>query len=209
MKKLIALVMATLALTSLQADPWEGFYVEGHGGANFVHAGKRSGLRHDFDTGYYVGGALGYRLCSGFRFEGEVTYRHNKIHRVRFDDVTDVTDSIRVRGRGHLTSVSYMANLLYEIDTSCWDCCWSCGEIVPYFGAGIGYSQQRFRFCSRDPLVRDRFNDRENGFAWQIIAGLGYEFSPCADISIEYRFHKGHAERIYNHGVGVAAKYHF
>jgi len=216
MKRIFSALVALSALViakPLQADPWEGFYVGAFGGANFVNISKEKrrgddgidhNLNHNLRTGYYVGGNIGYRVCSGFRVEGEVSYRNNRVKEFK-------VDGERQCGRGTFRDISYMANFLYDIDTACWNSCWSCcGEIFPYIGAGIGYANQRIGRNNRDDVEFDfRTNSRKNGFAWQIIAGLGYDISCEADISIEYRFHKGSLNRVYNHGVGVAAKWHF
>lgn len=266
MKKMYALLTLACCLLSfngVKAEQWEGFYVKGFGGANFVSTRKRNHERLDFNTGYVIAGALGYRLCNGLRFEGEISYYYNTIDKIRrgngsgsgsgsfvdstgsgsgsgsFVEFSGGSGSGSGRGRGHLRDISYMANLIYDLDLSCWDCCWSCWEIVPYFGGGIGYSNSRLKrsrhnqcpdgFTSGSEFdsgsfVSDsgdgsgsgsgsdtgrRHRKDRNGFAWQIIAGLAYEFSPCADVSIEYRFHKGSENKIYNNAIGLAAKYHF
>lgn len=214
MKKLIAVLLTSLSLAStVQASPWEGFYVEGFAGANFAENTKHDGNKLNLRTGYAVGGALGYGFCSGFRLEGEISYRHNRIKSVEFDDetfsFTSTTSSSSFTsssgGHGHVSTVAYMGNAYYEFDTSCWDCCWGCGEIVPYIGGGIGYAHEHIKIS--DEFFG--FHGKKNGFAWQLIAGLGYEVACNTDISIEYRFFKGHAKRFYQHFVGATAKYRF
>lgn len=219
MKKMISMLIALCALavsTPVSAEPWEGFYVGGFGGANFIsnnrkhHRGSdtssRRNRKRDFRTGYVVGGFLGYRLCGGFRLEGEISYRHNE------------TKKQHCRGRRHhnrdLSQIAYLVNGYYDIDTSCWDCCWTnCGEIFPYIGVGIGYSDQHGKHHRRRNTDTSRHHKHQKGgFAWQVIAGLGYDFNACADVSIEYRFLQAHGRRhneINNHAVAVAAKYHF
>lgn len=213
MKKIYTLLLSACALAVFstgQADPWEGFYVEGFGGANFIQTSKHDDVKLNFRTGYVVGGAIGYRMCEGLRIEGEISYRYNQLK--SFVVKNEEFDDVKFCTHGHLREVAYMANLIYDIDTCCWDPCWTaCGQIFPYIGGGIGYGQQKLSGREEDEdefLIFDAGN-RKNGFAWQIIAGIGYDFSPCADISIEYRFHKGALNHVYNHMVGIAAKYHF
>ncbi len=205
MKKVLALVAAAAALVSfnpVQAEPTEGFYVGGLAGGNFLQTSKRSGVDYDFRAGYDVGGFVGYELCDGFRLEGEFTYRHNSLKSVKFG-------SSSFNSSGHYHSMSYMANLIYDIPM-CWQPCgW---EIFPYVGAGIGYSNEKVKF-SHHVETETEFtfssHKKENGFAWQVIAGLGYEIDQCTDVALEYRFHKGQLEKIYNHSLNVALRYHF
>lgn len=237
MKKLLGMLViasSLVGISSLQADPWEGFYVEAFGGANWIQTNKnankhrgssdesfdgstsgRKQKKHklEFDTGYIVGGAIGYRLCNGLRFEGEVSYRRNQLK--KFKDNKDQHYACQDhKSRGHFQSISYMANLLYDFDLSAWDCCcWNpCYEIVPYLGVGIGYDNQKFKRSQDehfDVSGRRHKNDDKNGFAWQVIVGLGYEIDCNADVALEYRFHQGREERLYNHSLDLAAKYHF
>ncbi|MBA3958698.1 MAG: porin family protein [Parachlamydiaceae bacterium] len=218
---MFALLMTAMSLASFapaQADNccWDsccgtdGFYVSGFGGANFIAKKKHI----DFKTGYVVGGAVGYAFCNNLRLEGEVSYRHNRIKSVSgLEDFSGFSESVSISSsassssssKSHFTTLAYMANVYYDIDTSCWDCCCGCGEIVPYIGAGIGYNQQRLRISEGE----FNLNGKKSGFAWQLIAGLAYEITPCADISLEYRFLQGSDKKLYNHAVAGALRYKF
>ncbi len=202
MKKLAALLTALIPLVStatVQADPWEGFYAGAIGGANFLQTRKKAEIDLNFKTGYMVGGFVGYRWCEGFRVEGEVSYRRNTLKSVDvsysdFEGDSEFSDTVSIeRVHGHHSLVTYMANLLYEIDT--------CSSFTPYVGAGIGYGHE----ITKTGLCEDK----DNGFAWQAIAGVEYTILPCTDLAIEYRFLKGPESRLYNHTVGLVAKYHF
>ncbi len=200
-KTLFALVAVFAALTAFQpesvhAQQQEGFYVGGFGGANFLQTKKKQEFEYKFRTGYAIGGFAGYKWCQGFRAEGEVSYRHNRLKSIELLE-TDICM------HGNFSSWSFMANGLYDLNLGCWDSCY--GAIIPYIGGGIGYSHQKLKINSHGLHA----SGTENGFAWQIIAGLGYEISPCTDIDVEYRFLKGHAKHFYNHVVALTAKYHF
>lgn len=218
MKKVLALVAAAAALVSfnpVQAEPTEGFYVGGLAGGNFLQTSKKHGRHAEFKTGYDVGGLIGYELCDGIRLEGEFTYRHNCLKSLKFSHRRFSGDR-RSNHKGNFRSMSYMANIIYDIPLSCQPCGW---DFFPYVGAGIGYSSQRFssHHCHDDEFDGDfdfRFrrrhnNHKKNGFAWQVIAGLGYEIDACTDIALEYRFNKGRLENFYNHSLNVALRYHF
>jgi len=209
------------------------FYVGIVGGANFVSIDRRhneetdvtTGLVfpefrvRDLETGYYVGGTIGYKWNFGVRSEFEVTYRNNELKSRTFTSVPTVLLPVPTTFRlsGELERISYMANFIYDINIPCW-------AIDPYFGVGIGYDQTRLKVRLKAPELAgisvgsgsgsgvdtDRNRDKENGFAWQIIAGLGYKWNDNFMIALDYRFHQGTKEkRIYNNSIGVAGNYYF
>jgi len=207
MKKIVTLLAVVVGLTSFmpKAEAHAGFYIGPLGGANWLQTNKKShhhdgsseedfgsNLEVDFNTGYYVGGFLGYEFCSGLSVEAEFTYRHNTIRKIKAFD-----ESFKAHGK--FWSMSYMANVLYDIHLNRWLCL----PITPYIGAGIGYEQQRLK------LGRFHGEGKKNGFAWQVLAGIGYDITPCFDVALDYRFNEGRARRIYNHSLGVRADYVF
>lgn len=225
MKRLFTALLISLGFassTSVQALDWDGFYIQGFGGPNWVHSSKRHNVELNFSTGYAVGGSIGYRMCNGLRFEGEISYRRNMIKSIRIDghhrnDISfDEFDEQgnkhhrRQRGnRGHLTEVAYMANLICDFDITYWQSCCLC-DITPYIGGGIGYGHQLLKSSIIKFRKQNRRSEgKENGFAWQLFAGFAYEFTPDFDAALEYRFHKGRAENIYNNMANFTANYHF
>lgn len=217
MKKLYMALAALVCLAALKAAPasanqQEGMYAGAFVGANFIQFSKKKHRpKVEFDTGVAVAGFGGYRFCGGFRLEAEVAYRYNKIRKIKFHDFS-ISDSSgsgrRHRNRGNLNQWTGMVNALYDIPVG-WDCC--SNSIVPYVGVGIGYSHQEYKSGSnrRHEEHRHRRNTKENGFAWQVLAGLTYVIDCHFDASLEYRFLKGRATHIYNHAIGVTGKYHF
>lgn len=169
------------------------FYVNLLVGANFLDVKKRDDFKFDFKTGYYIGGALGYKLNECFRLEGEIVYRHNKFKDVKYQDT-------RVDLGGHVRSVSFIANVFYDIDL-----CQPCFPVTPYIGAGIGYQTGEGKITFNDASVKGK----EDGFVYQFIAGLGYDFC-CGDwnLALEYRF-LGGKHSTYDHGVGLSLKKYF
>jgi opacity protein-like surface antigen len=199
MKKLTALITlatAFISLKPLEASPKEGCYLGALGGANFVQATKRFGAEAHYNTGYAVGGFVGYEWCTGVRAEAEFSFRHNKLKSMKFaGQPFDL--------HGYLNTTAYMGNVLFDIPPR-WNpfVCWC---LTPYIGGGVGYSQQHIKICDDDIVSKGR-ND---GFAWQLIGGVSYEVMEWIDLALEYRFYKGHAERIYNHTVAISARHHF
>lgn len=168
MKKYLFLIASIFTiLTSNTAQANEGFYVGALGGANWAdtHHVKSN-------TGYGVVGSLGYKFCSGLRVEGEVGYRRNCVEKVKFEGLYFNT-------HGHLSTVSYLANVLYDIPLDCF-----C--IKPYLGAGIGYARADRKFIVQDFAFDERH--RNKGFAWNLIAGLAYPICDCIDLDLQYRY---------------------
>lgn len=239
MKKLITSVMASamlLCVSSAQAwcepdcsydpcapcapcDPCcynEGFYIGGFGGANFLTFDKKyrhfdgSRSRSRTNTGYVAAASIGYRWCNNFRAEFEYAYRFNKLkgHHHKHHDVTS-SQEYRSHGKNEAYSNAYLFNLVYDI-AWCNDWC-----IKPYIGAGIGYAQHHVRLRSHNvivvggPEIAYKARSKNNGFAWQVLAGLAYPICDNLDLSIEYRFFKGNLKHLYNQNVGAGLRYYF
>lgn len=203
MKKFILALAAVACLALVKTAPVaaeQGFYAGAFAGANFLQTNKRHHVDVDFDTGYAVGLIGGYSWCNGLRAEGEITYRYNKLKSVKFFDE-------RFHVKGHLHSWSYMVNGFYDFQIG------SCWNIVPYIGAGIGYSNQELKLGHRGSSSSSdetrRHHGKKNGFAWQVLAGLTYVIDCHWDASLEYIFHRGRANNIYDHSLGLAGRYHF
>ncbi len=213
---LAALVcLAAFKAAPASANQQEGMYAGGFVGANFIQfSNKKHRPKVEFDTGVAVAGFGGYRFCGGLRAEVEVAYRYNRIRKISFhdfsisDDASVSSSGRRHKSRGNLNQWSGMVNGLYDIPVG-WDCC--SNSIVPYVGVGIGYAHQEYKNGRNLEFDGCHKSDRTKkyGFAWQVLAGLTYVIDCHFDASLEYRFFKGNANRIYNHAVGVTGKYHF
>lgn len=182
MKKYICLMaslVGLLATTGVQAD---NFYAGGFGGINWATNGHH---HHKYKTGYVLGLDAGYKWCNGFRAELEFAYRNNRVRR---------------NGNGwsrHTNTQLYsgLVNVLYDFDAlDCW-----C--IKPYVGAGIGWAGERH--------AKHHNNDRRNGFAWQLIAGVAYPINDCVDLDLSYRFFKNSKAKHDNHALVLGVNYNF
>ncbi|CRX37508.1 outer membrane protein [Estrella lausannensis] len=172
---------------------WDGMYGGVSGGANFLHASSKDHMKLDADVGYAVGFQLGYRFCQGIRAEFEGVYRYNKIDHISFLGAHIDSD-------GHVRSMSYMANALYEIPFN-W--CGLC--LFPYLGGGIGYTHQKIKATDFDLAVEGT----RSGFAWQVIGGVGYWITSNWDVGVEYRYFKGGASFVNNQTAQLKLTYHF
>lgn len=201
MKKTLALLSAAIGLATIAPAAAEAnggaFYVGPIGGANWLQTESKhhNGGEVKFDTGYNVGGFVGYHFCFGLNLEAEFIYRFNKLKSVR---VFNEEETIRPKGNFH--SMSYMVNAIYDVSLpSCW-----CIPIFPYVGVGIGYAQQELEVGHHH-----EFKFKKNGFAWQVLAGIGYSVTQNIDVAIDYHFNMGRATRLYNHSLSLAAAYKF
>lgn len=191
MKKMMFLLAAVLAYampSAVSAIDVEGFYVAGLGAANWLSTNKHH--HHRYNVGWAAGGMIGYRWCQGWRLEAEATYRNNQARR---------------HNARHYYSWSFMANGYYDFaDFGC--CMW---DITPYVDAGIGYTTERVGRRHRSGGTYYNRHHRKNGFAWQVGAGLAYPIWECAEIALDYRFHKGRAHKFYNNTLGAVLRWYF
>lgn len=222
MKKLFLITAACMAVMAPQAaqafiGPLSGFasgyYAQINGGANWLEINKHhnhcgdgsfSGSRsHDrTNTGYYVSGTVGINTCSNFRFEVEGAYRNNQHNRRHHNSDVSGSTSGSHRSNRYLSSTAVLFNGLYDLDL-----CWA---VKPYAGFGIGYAwtqtprRDNQFFSGSSSTSGHRHNKRDrNGFAWQAIAGMAYPLDflcSCGynvDLTVEYRFYKPRANRVY------------
>ena len=181
MKRL--LVMAIFALvvitTSAQAAD-KGMYVSGIAGLSLVPKLDQeiSGARvfePDFDPGIKIAGALGYDF-GAFRAEVEIGYLTNEAN----DGVAIGSGSGPVEG--DVSVLSFMVNGYYDIHTPNF-------SLVPYLGVGIGGA-------SIDAVIIAPFlapftqvvDDSATVFAYQFMAGFGWNVSPTITLTADYRY---------------------
>jgi outer membrane immunogenic protein len=210
-----AMLTAGLAATDAHAEDW---YMSLFGGANmledtgdsfsrqqgFFTAGPTTGTTVnftgtsdlDFDTGWAVGGAFGTRILPDLRGEVEFTYRSNKgdqsfagtIQTITQPGGATATFTTAGNGDAEIDSYTLMANVWYEIPTDM--------SIHPYFGGGIGWGWLNADFDPQVVIppgttrVLDLFEDdeTENGFAYQLGAGVAMDFTRYVTGFVEYRY---------------------
>jgi opacity protein-like surface antigen len=211
MKKIIPLLIMSLLLfvtADVQAQGFCGdlcnyvdsccvderkFYAKILSGANFLQKIALQGNKSTYQTGYVIGGSLGYCWRYGLRLEAEYGYRRNDIKTIHFY-------AEGFSNHGNFQASSYMANLLWDWPLSSWGCTF--WNIQPFVGAGIGYDYQHMH-SSNSRIV---FDQKWKHFSWQMMAGLVYPIFCNTEISLEYKFHQGGCH-FYNHSVGVGLLY--
>ena len=179
-------------------------------------SGFRGTADFDADTGYVFGGAVGYQWDNGLILEVEAGYRRNKLDidgvgqdfeqahyfEAKYDHIPSDTNQftkgdeheLELHVDGHVSAVSLMANAWYEFNLSN-------DQWRPYLGGGIGIAwldlhglgsvTKQYSTKTKTKTEEVGFHGTESGFAWQLGAGLGYEFAPGKQITLDYRYFNG------------------
>lgn len=227
-----ALLAATAAFVAMGAGQAlaEGFYIGASAGVNLLSdSDTDQSFGHPFldmaftpgttvdvnstvenDTGFAIVGALGYQFDIGLRLEAEVGYRRNGMDGVMIDSVGlsgigSIPLGIGLGLDGHTSSLSVMGNALYEHRFE--------GGIKPYVGGGVGVSWVSADASIEVPLgglfgaVNDIqvVDDTAAVFAYQAIAGVGYELDANWTVGVEYRFF-GTASPDFDNDLDLAAE---
>jgi opacity protein-like surface antigen len=196
MKKIIFSIAATLAvaatlhagtadkklITPLEStDIGSGLYVGVQGGLNAYQDGinaygtdakKKVGWTTGLKVGYVFGGAQDI-VRPAAELEG-IYSAFDRHFDGSFDD-TSFTEKVRA------SSFAYMANGIAKFNL---------GAFQPYVGAGVGFYSMKARFATKvDDL--GQFNggsEDRDGFAWQLLGGVDYYFTPKLSVFTEYKW---------------------
>lgn len=171
----------TIALAPA-AQAADGFYVGATGGVSFLQDADNEGgglsIESEFDTGFDVTGAVGYRFMDDFRVEGEIGYRRNNADSLTIALPAGLgISSISSSADGDVSALSFMANGYYDVNTGTpW---------MPYVGAGLGVATINADVKTQGVQIVD---DDDTVFAYQIGAGIGYAFTESITATAGYRF---------------------
>ncbi len=173
----ILLAAAAVLLAGAGGASAQSFYVGAYGGVNYGHESDVlvdgiGGINMATDIGYAVGGFVGYDFGNSFRVEGELAYRRNALNEMS-------QGGLAMAMEGYVSSTALMVNGLYDFDSG--------SALTPYIGGGVGVAQ----FSVRDAMFVDipdtPTNQDDTVFAYQFIAGVGYELSPTLTLFADYR----------------------
>ena len=192
--KLTLLASTTLALLALSAPAQaagSGWYVNLSGGANWLAnddgffastiGGDTLAFTPDSDTGWMISGAVGLSLnnmVQGLRVEAEVGYRNNQVDGI-WTSSTGASDS-GLLDYEHST-LSVMANVWYDFDL---------GNVRPYVGGGVGWAETELDGAFLGGTI-PAISHSDDGFAWQLGAGLNFAISPNVQLGVGYRYFEG------------------
>lgn len=169
---LLGTAVAVLLPTAAMAAP-EGFYVGAGAGVNWTRdadielEGTPFSLTADHKIGGVANLSAGYATSYGLRPELEFAWRwRNSIKGT--ESATPGLSGMT----GKQSSIAFMGNLLYDIDTGT--------AFTPYIGAGAGISQVRLNLGG--------FSDKDWVFAYQGIAGVAYNITNALALTVDYRY---------------------
>lgn len=132
-----------------------------------------------YKTGYDAGGIVGYDF-GPVRLEGEVSYRRASAKDVTGDFFESETESTGFGTRdasGPGAALSGMANVLLDIGKD--------GGTQAFVGGGIGIARVSLRADDGNSFYVD---DKDTGFAWQLLAGVRTPVSDNLALGVKYRF---------------------
>jgi opacity protein-like surface antigen len=177
MKRLLVTAVFALVFitTSAQAaDKGKGMYFSGNLGVSILSDADNEALgiviETSYDPGFNIGGAFGYNYGS-VRAEGEITYRSNDADTLSVLGVPFPAD-------GEESAISFMVNGYYDFHSAN-------SSMVPYLGGGIGVASVDANISAIGiPLV----DDSATIFAYQFMAGLGFNINPTTTLTVGYRY---------------------
>ncbi|TAL04509.1 MAG: P44/Msp2 family outer membrane protein [Rhodospirillaceae bacterium] len=189
MKLLSASMIAAVLVagaTSVRAEDTEavvpllqGSYFALAGGLNATTDGNAldlnrvpQAIKFKFHEGPAISVSGGYKLGIGLRTELEGSYRTNGVK--DFDLNTNPLT-------GHQSDISFMANMLYDINTGT--------RVTPYLGAGIGVSMvswKKFANASSAQIINSGSSSTK--FAIQAIGGFAVAIAPQWETTVDFRY---------------------
>jgi opacity protein-like surface antigen len=180
MKKLIlAAALATAASGTIAHADDHGPYVtvEG-GGVKQERADVRdsnSNFRSDrFRYGWEAGGAVGYDFGK-FRLEAEGFHHESWMKSEQTATGLYTRDANTLSGNSYTTA--FMGNVLFGLGH------W--GGVKAYAGGGVGWASIVLHENSAGSVP---VNNRDNGYAWQAIAGVTVPVTHNIDLGVKYRY---------------------
>jgi opacity protein-like surface antigen len=199
MLRTASLVGALLIPAIAVAQPTQGFYIGGAGGANFAGTVQSSGDSVEVDTSPGPLGLvdLGWGFGDGLRAEVEGSYRSNGIDNISTLRLNGGLSPLSDAG-GSLATYAAMANVAYDLPFSNFGL-----PLQPYIGAGIGYARLQFiNAGGNEGLVLNLPGNNTftgpgsvsygsgGAFAYQAIAGvsLPLHILPGLAVTLEYRY---------------------
>jgi opacity protein-like surface antigen len=193
---LTSTAIAVLALAS-PAQAAGPFYVSVLGGANFLQddsfraitgptvSANTLNFHPNSETGFLIGAAVGMhvdQIIPGLRVEAEVDYRSNHSKGTWQSNTGDPTDVSSGALDFDHTTWSVLANAWYDFSLG--------SSLKPYVGGGIGWGETKLdgKFVSG---AKPNFSFTDDGFAWQVGAGVNYAISPNVLVGVGYRYFSG------------------
>ena len=181
MNRLLAIAGLAFVFTATTAHA-EGNYFSGNLGVSMATDTTLSvsGVEFaeiSFDPGLNIGGAFGYDYGKG-RIEFEIAYRGWDMDTFTIPGVVAgvVIPGCPCSGTqpGDASALSFMVNGYYDFHSAD-------SPLAPYLGAGIG-------FASINADLGLGADESATVFAYQLMAGIGYDINPTTVLTVGYRY---------------------
>ena len=190
----------------VQLDSESAWYIVPKVGVNFP--GKMGftdlpGAKLEFDSGLAIGLAIGVEMSDSFSLQFDIGYMKNDVDTLKIDGV-----GINPALFGGSLEQEQMPIMLSAI----WN--GSGSNIQPYVGLGLGTTHGELTMNLDDTLFGTAVSvsDDEWAFTYQALAGIKFELSPSADMSIDYRFLHADYDNgsdLDNHTIGIGVQFRF
>ena len=177
-KIVLALLMLAPAAAVGEEQDRSGPYGEFRGGGIFVSdsdtklSGTPGTYTADYQAGFAIAGAIGYRFDRHVRAEVEAGYQQAEVEELVFPGVGDLG------GDWDVGVVTGLVNVLYDIDY--WDT-----MAVPYVGVGVGIG---YVTLNSKPAAVLQIDARSAEFAWNALAGIRLRVFDNTLLSLGYRY---------------------
>lgn len=185
---LSALMLCVILLLSTVSFAQQGPYFSGKIGVGWVDNSDTSEslgvysakVDNSFSSGTAISVASGYNFVP-FRLEGELAYQVNDFDSIEVK-VSDGVDTLtaRVNTEGDISNYAVMVNGYYDMRNY--------SPISLFVGGGIGAAYIEVNDFNIKGSGVDDENDDDIVFAYQFIAGLGYEVSDNVTVDLTYRY---------------------
>ncbi|MFO1091421.1 MAG: acyloxyacyl hydrolase [Hyphomicrobiales bacterium] len=158
----------------------------------------------NFDTGFLVGGTFGYTFVDWARTEVEISYQQWDVNKISadFKGCANVACEDAVADLGPPGNFSFNSNanigaltifgnvwlgfnMLPVVGDAVNTAAGALGGLSPYFGGGIGVA---FVDGNGNNGGDFNLNDSDTAFAWQVGAGLRWNFASNMGLDVGYRF---------------------
>lgn len=168
---LATLMASAFVLADLSVAADRGLYIEGRAGAVFGEDAQLDATTNqdaEREKGWLGGVGLGYAYGNGLRGEIGVDYRKD----------TGIDKIGGLSGGGKYSAGSLMISGFYDFFRD--------NKIQPYIGGGVGAAH--VDVDNATPVSGSIVNDDDINFAFQGMAGIGFNVSPSVRLSLGYRY---------------------
>jgi len=171
---LAGVCLIAAATSAARAQEWYvGAFMTPYTEADDIDFGTALGtVTTTFEGDMGFGGAVVGRELGSWRIEGEWSLRD-------FEVEDHILGGAALPGpTGGVDVSSYMLNAIYDFNRD--------GTVAPYLGAGAGWTEVELDDFGVAP-VPQVLSDDDSGFAYQLVAGLGFNLGARWNLFLDYR----------------------